>query len=407
MNANPTLQLPQERKPLLTVKTLKNWVLPPRPKNARKSKNSDSKKATSNHHHPNSPPLISNSNSNSRSTTSRHLPISLSPSSSPPVSSTPSLKNLPPKDSSHINEFPQHCNYSAKPLRSQNAPPPPPLVASFGTSKPLDVKPSPDLAGSIKIIDDENYQLKMKLLSLINDYKRVKSHLANPSPDLNHLHLVDSATPTSTRKRSYIEIDPMNELISNMNHLSHRSPSDMDILEESIASPCIDDLLSLPEPACASMKEEEVATVGGAAAATDLSSFVNLDTELEDVLPDEDFDDEELDSTLLSRSTSPGYSETDGESLLMNSLTRSTTVSTNNSSIPEKRHHVNPMLDFYDLPSYSDQDYAFNFEDINPHDKMLSVIEEDHYNQVADFLAEKLLSNDVKYYVEKGDGSMF
>lgn len=323
--------LPQDHKPLLTVKTLKNWVLPPRPKNARKSKNNERKSFSS---------------------------------ASSPSASSPSSVPSPPQ-----TQVPQKQH----PIEPKN------------DSRTCDS----ELSGSIKKVDEENYHLKVKLLSLINDYKRIKTHLAKSQEDAELPCLVDSSC-NSTRKRSYIEVDPMNELISNMNDLSYKSPPELDTLDECPSTPYIDDLLSLPDSA-----------PGEEAASAELFSFVKLDNELEKAIPDEEIDDEELDSALLSRSTSPGCFETDGESPLTNSLTRSTTVSTNNSSIPEKKHSMPSMMNFYDLPSYSEQDYGFTFEDINPHDKMLSVIEEDHYNQVADFLAEKLLSNDVKYYVDK------
>lgn len=316
MNAPPCV--PTERKPILTVKTLKNWVLPPRPKNARrrlekpkKEKPKDAKKEIK-----------------------RELKIE------------PKVEiKLEPRDD--------------KPLEPVMKPSP-----SKASCDPL----AAELAASIGNLDKENYQLKIKLLSLIHDYKRLKSHLALAPVDPES-PAVDVDSPVlASRKRVFTEVDPMNELISNMNHLSHRSPSDLSIPEEHELS--LSEQLLEPEDAL------------------DVFNYVNLsDSE----------DEDEFELTLLSRLVSPGCSETDGEGLLMTSLTRSTTVSTNNSLIPEKK----PMLKFYDLPAYLDSEYGFSFEPIDPQDKMLLVIEEDHYNQVADFLEEKLLSNDVEYYVDK------
>ncbi|PVH18064.1 uncharacterized protein CXQ87_000979 [Candidozyma duobushaemuli] len=308
MNAPPCV--PTERKPILTVKTSKNWVLPPGPKTP-KEKPKDAKKEIKKE--PKTEPKVE---------------IKLEPRDDKP--SEPAMKPSPPKPT---------CDPSAA-----------------------------ELAASIGNLDKENYQLKIKLLSLIHDYKRLKSHLASAPVDPES-PAVDVDSPVSaSRKRVYTEVDPMNELISNMNHLSHRSPSDLSIPEEHELS--LSEQLLEPEDAL------------------DLFNYVNLsDSE----------DEDEFESTSLSRSVSPGCSETDGEGSLMTSLTRSTTVSTNNSSVPEKK----PMLKFYDLPAYSDSEYGFSFEPIDPQDKMLSVIEEDHYNQVADFLEEKLLSNDVEYYVDK------
>lgn len=245
--------------PILTVQTSKNWVLPPRPKNARKAKSPDKKK-----------------------------------------------KPTPP--------------------------------------------PTDDLNRNINIVEKENYQLKVRLLSLIHDYKSLRALVTSASsPPV----LYDTAT--TARKRLFNELDSMSELISNMNGLSHEHA-----------------------------KEQEV------------FNFVNLhDEEFGEIADEEiDFDD----SSLLSRLISPGLLETD-DNLLMTSLTRSTTVSTNNSSLDKKQ-----MFKFFDLPAYSEDDYTFLFEQIDPPDKMMSVIEEDHYNQVADFLEEKLMSNDVQYYVEKLEG---
>lgn len=264
-----------ERPPILQVKTSKNWVLPPRPKNARKAKSPDKKKK---------------------------------------------LLSPPPKQ----NDTPDAS--------------------------------SDELQRSIRIVDKENYQLKVKLLSLIHDYKALRALVLSASSEPQ---LYDTAT--TARKRIFTEVDPMHELILNMNGLSHNH-ADQDVF----------DFVNLEE-----------------GSEFDLDAFALPD------LVDEEIDDE-LDSALLSRLISPGMLETD-DNLLMTSLTRSTTVSTNNSYFNEKK----PLLfRFYDLPTYTEEDYVFSFENLEPHDKM-SVIQEDHYNQVADFLEEKLMSNDVKYYLEK------
>lgn len=278
----------QDFQPILTITTLKNWVLPPRPKNARKAKAPEKKKL--------------------------------------PAAKTPAAP-APPRDTLECAE---------------------------------------DLHSNIRSVDRENYQLKTKLLLLIHDYKSLRVLVMSPAlaSALPPLDLYDSAT--TARKRLFNEMgDPMNDLISNMNDLSYRSPGTADDV------------------------------------ATELFDFVNLDTDLDALAVAEEFGDEDIDDDLdshsLSRLVSPTTSEAD-ENSLMSSLTRSTTVLTNNLTFDRKQllH-----FKFYDLPTYSEDEYAFLFAKINPHDKMMSVIEEDHYNQVADFLEEKLLSNDVKYYVEK------
>lgn len=335
--------LDRPHQPILTITTLKNWVLPPRPKNARKAKCPDKKKKK----------LLEPIGPVSRLLA--HL--SKSPASSTPTT-TPSSTTPGP----------------AAPLRALLQPlhQLPPKSAAIHSSTTPHTPTVDDLHSSIRVIDRENYQLKTELLSLIHDYKSLRALVLHSATS------VDSPTPalydsaTTARKRLYTELgdhgaDSMTELILNMNELSYKSPH-----------PELE-LVADPEPL---------------AFENELFDFVNLDSDLE--TPD-DIDDDLLDSQLLSRLISPSASETD-EHLLMTSLTRSTTVSTNNSTFDKK-----PVLfmKFYDLPTYSEDDYAFTFEKIDPHDKMMAVIEEDHYNQVADFLEEKLMSNDVKYYVEK------
>lgn len=307
--------------PIVTITTLKNWVLPPRPKNARKSKVPEKKKK----------PLAAIA---AAKPGPKVAPVAMRRSTSMPASASPAVPGVDSADDLHL---------------------------------------------SIRTIDRENYHLKTRLLSLIHDYKSLRALvLRTTSDDSPQPLLYDAAT--TARKRLYTEMgDPMSELIVNMNELSHTSPTgDFAWDLEPLATPV--------EPSTEPVEPE-------------LFDFVNLDSDFEDLDdpgPELADMDDDLDSRSLSRSISPSASEMD-ENLLMASLTRSTTVSTNNSTWDRK-----PLLfKFYDLPSYSEDNFRFSFEKADPHDKMMSVIEEDHYNQVADFLEEKLMSNDVKYYVEK------
>lgn len=305
--------------PILTITTLKNWVLPPRPKNARKSKVVDKKKKP--------PTAIAAS-----TTTPKTADASLGLSSSMQSSGSLAVPRLESVDELHSN---------------------------------------------IRVIDRENYHLKTRLLSLIHDYKSLRALVLRTNVD-DSPALYDTAT--TARKRLYTEMgDPMSELIVNMNELSHTSPT----------GEFTWDLEPLTTPMEASVEPME----------PELFDFVNLDSDFEDLddhAPELAEIDDDLDSRSLSRSISPSASEID-ENLLMATLTRSTTVSTNNSSVDRKP----TLFKFYDLPAYSEDSFHFSFDKVDPHDKMMSVIEEDHYNQVADFLEEKLMSNDVKYYVEK------
>ncbi|OBA23428.1 hypothetical protein METBIDRAFT_9697 [Metschnikowia bicuspidata var. bicuspidata NRRL YB-4993] len=329
------MSCPLDSQPILTITTSKNWVLPPRPKNVRKSKPSLEKKKV-------------------KQQTARAQNAPLCPGKVAEV----------------------------KKERLQIAHPcPAPLIPNSASSSALD---SPDeLAARIQIINNENYQLKTKLLLLIHDYKSLKSLVTSPAiPETPPVEILYDTT-TTARKRVYPEIcDDMNGLISDMSGLSHASP-------HSVVSPI----------------DQELDQSGFE---MELFNFINLEQdplenigeEYEAELRDQDEDDEE-DSAALSRLLSP-TSDSD-ENLLMTTLTRSTTVSTTNSVMEKKPFSQN--FKFHDLPEFSEEDYAFLFDKSFSPEKMMSVIEEDQYNQVADFLEEKLMSNDVQYYVEKNHNS--
>lgn len=210
---------------------------------------------------------------------------------------------------------------------------------------------------NISIVEKENCQLKQHLLGLIHEYKHLRkivlSELALPA----HMTL---ETTSSSRKRSFTEAnDFMTDLVNDMNDLSYSTP--------------VDDNLASPEPG--------------------FFNFINYDDDLEE-------DNEYMDSppfsrtnSALSRTTSPS---SDFDNSLMTSLTRSTTVSTNNSILEKK------PFKFYDLPNYSTDEYTFKFDKMNSNDeKMQSIIQEDKYNMITDILEEKLITNDLNYYEEQ------
>ncbi|EEQ40382.1 hypothetical protein EJF18_50318 [Clavispora lusitaniae] len=339
MTPSPAVQNPASStcatQPILTITTSKNWVLPPRPKNARKAK-ADKKKTR---------------------------PASPRKPAKAPVPVRPEIS-------------PAHSANSPIRPASTN------VVAGPAVPESLD-----DLQASIRTVDRENYHLKTRLLSLIHDYKSLRASVlssvssgsSSPAPGMFE-------SPTTARKRLYNEIgDPMSELISNMNGLSYKSPSTELVSHE---MPSSEATMSANLAIGSDVGVSEVAAPSERD--SDVFDFVDLDASTRP-LDDED----ELES--LSLSVSPSASDAD-ENSLMTSLTRSTTVSTNNSFFEKKPSSV---FKFYDLPVYSEDDYAFSFEKIDPHGEAMSVIQEDHYNQVADFLEEKLMSNDIKYYVEK------
>lgn len=327
--------------PILTITTSKNWVLPPRPKNTRKAKASQEKRKQKQ--------IAPVSNAETANSTPKNLkPINAStaPSSALPVRNLNQGVVTSSNNQTHANQIQSHNLHAKANLESPE-----------------------DLVVEMRAIELENYHLKTKLLLLIHDYKALKSKVVHQAP-VTDLY----ETGSSVRKRMFGEMgDQMSELITDLNGLSHASP--------------------VPASTVSPVEQEASASIE-----TEVFDFVNLEEnsadELEDFVDDEL--DDESDSGYLSRMTSPA-SESD-EHLLMTTLTRSTTVSTTNSSTDKK---FGETFKLYDLPAYSEEDYAFSFENMNSIGKKMSIIEEDHYNQVADFLEEKLLSNDVKYYVEK------
>lgn len=225
---------------------------------------------------------------------------------------------------------------------------------------PVNTSPLDDIAGHVDVVDRENYQLKAHLLLLIHDYKQLRQVVLNKS------NAYRFSPPASARKRLFTEFAysrDMNELIDNMSGLSHN--------HKNVAESSDED-------------DDEVL------------NYVNWDSRTAEIADD---DDDDVDS--LSRTTSPvEMSEGECDNSLMTSLTRSTTVSTNNSSFVVNEKPFARDYHFHDLPAMADPDTGFLFEKINPHDKMMSVIHEDNYNMVTDFLEEKLIDNDVCYYVE-------
>lgn len=376
-----TSDLPTQ--PILTITTSKNWVLPPRPKNTRKAKVSQEKrKPKSSATTPGTATTSTTANSSCTATSaSGAIPASSASASAAatsvgnPSSSTKYSKQLHPISSQALTV----------PIKTSQSSPSSIVKAPLSNYSPstcvpakLNIYSPDDLLIEVRAIELENYHLKTKLLLLINDYKTIKNQVVLHSPVAD---LYDTAT--STRKRMFEEMgDPMSELITDLNGLSHASPATLALvspIETGPSSSTIEnnlfDFVNLEENNSSLDLEDEV---------------------VDEEVVDEDDLDEDTDSACLSRMTSPS-SESD-EHLLMTTLTRSTTVSTTNSS-SDKR--FNEPFKLYDLPAYSEDDYAFLFENMDAFGKKMSIIEEDHYNQVTDFLEEKLLSNDIKYYVEK------
>lgn len=322
----------------LTVKTSKAWVLPPRPKPGRKPTQSTCAVKEKKKRGKD----LDKSGRQPASTTSSVI----SPSA-------PQLHTVPMQQQHSINHPSTLVNMSSTALNK-----------------------------NISVVEAENKILKDHLLTLIHDYKHLRNTVL-----LQTAFPVEDHISSTSRKRSFHELnthDPMSELIDNMSDLSHNTPL-------SLYSIHGDDDLKSPEE----IDEEE----------ENLFNFIKLDDE--DPIPVDAPDDMQF----LSRTTSP--SETDCENSLMSSLTRSTTVSTNNSSFMlndyKPKHAGFAMLketpyNFYNLPNFASlhsegEDVGFTFDKLSPHEKFSSILKQDQYNMIADFLEEKLIDNDRNYYV--------
>lgn len=399
----------EEHSPILTIKTSKNWVLPPRPKNPRRARVSTDKKkpkacssqTVGNHREATtSQPIKSHASSLHTSPSVASLPLELHATSCAAVAVS--------KPGAHAKlstaSPPKIPAYQEKPL-------PGPTSSSLRSVNELNAQ--------IKHVDHENYTLKTKLLLLIHQYRCLKTQVDSASSPSLHTGFYDTAT--TARKRVFNEMgdETMSDLITDLNHLSHAStlsPLEQETDPEQFEAELfnfvnldINTLLPVVTQAAedsakcldsVGVKDFEGSKLRSSKA---MNEFISLklpnQKAVSQAMPQEkkplDGTDEDLDDDLvfLSRLASPLMSEAD-ENLLMTSLTRSTTVSTTNSSMDKKSY-----TKLFDLPAFSEDGDGFLFENATRNEKVMSVIEEDHYNQVADFLEEKLMSNDISYYM--------
>lgn len=295
---------------------------------------------------------------------------------------------------------------------------------------------SPDVASlkqNIANVDRENTALKATLLSLIHEYKHLREMVLKYNPnsplEFESLTLQTSLIPSPnspvttpeemvSHKRSFQELNDtetglLNELISDMNGLSHKemstefeglpvipeteatSKAEVDPVEFGIPEAfetkdeVIESFLKFDEegsePSDATITQSKVQAIESGDATpkdetapsksfkfSNYKDFEKLDT-VEDSDLDIDFEDDEdeLPSTGLSRTISPS---SDFEShLLMSTLTRSTTVSLVNTNsttnVDAKKGYPFKNLNgkFFDLPKYEEEDgnnnYQFEFDD--------------------------------------------
>lgn len=382
----------------LTVKTSKAWVLPPRPKPGRKP--------TANHH---SAGLVCQKEKKTKckkeTKTRPHAPTGSAIPVNAPLNASPNVTACASKTNATENARTNFSTAGSVTVSQQNVG----ISPLRANSNVNGLQAS--LNKNISIIESENSVLKDHLLTLIHDYKHLRSAVLSETNNEMHQHLIQDDVVHTARKRSFTELhttsDPMTELIDNMNDLSHNPPTLLlnNYLEN--------DFGSLP---LAEIDEEEVDVDEN----QDFLDFINLDND--DIIEEDDHheEEEEEDSPFLSRTTSP--SETDGEQSLMTSLTRSTTVSTNNSSFmltesKSKLHMLGASSSFsmfkenshsfYNLPNYEEMELenllhitGFTFDKLSANEKFHSILKQDQYNMVTDFLEEKLIDNDMNYYVQ-------
>ncbi|CCE81834.1 Piso0_002509 [Millerozyma farinosa CBS 7064] len=327
--------------PLCSIKTSKQWVLPPRPKPGRKPVNEMSDKEKKKNRDKEKHKDISEA----RESKTGSRPTQVVAASGAGTSTGPVA----------LSKDPALVSREAK-------------CTTSGKSE-LDT-----LNKDMTTIEHENIQLKNHLLCLIHDYKRLKNQVLGQSQSAM-LQKLEFDGPSTSRKRLYTELAPAeeaNDLVSTISDWQQQQqPGRLGSFSLDLSSP---------------IDETDYEN-------DDVLNYIKLDDEYDD--------DFEGDSPALSRTTSPSaMSETDENSMM--SLTRSTTVSTNTSSFSDSRKpQKSKCFRFYDLPEFTTMNYDFTFnKDISDDNTLHSVMHEDKYNMVTDFLEEKLIDNDLSYYVE-------
>lgn len=245
------------------------------------------------------------------------------------------------------------------------------------------------LTKNIQAIDHENHDLKATLLSLINDYKLLKQVVVNNDYNSKKRSFHDVLATASND----VKVQPEEAI----NDMTSDSEIDTPVLHAL-------DTVNLSSKHSKSLNSDSKSSGD-----VEVEEFLD-EKLLSDYMIDEDeeLDDDVMDSPELSRTSSP----TDDDNSLMMSLTRSTTVSTNNS-------FMDRPIRFLDLPKFNDSnfmsnDHSMHLKHSNPYASMSSsssnakplvnfvpkfdVLQQDKYNLVNDFLEEKLIDNDLDYY---------
>lgn len=298
---------------------------------------------------------------------------------------------------------------------------------------------------SIKQVDSENLALKTNLLSLIHDYKHLRDLVLRyevpetatvpslpTSPIEFGLLSLTEEFDSNAHKRSYNELmvkegmdnsmgngSLLSDLISDMSGLSHRdeafdfinfgedaAPAEAPLAEStSVSKTASNSKAAKPTNIKPSTNSKISSSISKSSSTTQRNfahykDFEKLDT-VEDSDIDIDFEDDDEPSmslSVISRTMSPS-SDIENNSL-MGTLTRSTTVSSVNTTSLESKKSGYPFKNygtsarFFDLPKFEESQgdsYQFQFDEV-----MNQPSSFDDY-MVNDFLEEKPTDG---YYVE-------
>ncbi|KAK6465414.1 hypothetical protein DFJ63DRAFT_20290 [Scheffersomyces coipomensis] len=388
----------------IVVKTSKQWVLPPRPKPGRKPITSISTNASH-----------SQSNSNSNSSVASPIVNNSSTTNSTSINANPEKKKKSSYTKKSLNSTNTNNNHSNNHINSQilsqsshksNKSTINPLISL--SPSPNASSPSPSLILSnlnqnIKLIDSENLSLKSHLLSLIHDYKQLKNIVLDNTS--NYYYYSNPTSTSNTNQTTSTSTPSLTPLTIDNNNAHKRSFNEQQLIDNEF-----DNYITIPS--------KKMNT-------NDDAMDVDEDELLDEVdeLDNSDIEDEDLEhnsnsnspsTCKLSRTSSP-YSDDSENNSLMSTLTRSTTVSSSTSYFNDNSKLSNRSK-LIDLPSFNSTQsssitnpYQFKFDELmnqtHSHQKASSsdLFNQDQYNMITDFLEEKLINNDVKYYVENNN----
>lgn len=259
----------------------------------------------------------------------------------------------------------------------------PPRVVAITSSLPPP-KIIHQLKGNITAIDRENLALKLSLLLLISDYQHLKNLVLNgdyidataTSPSATVANANANANRVKATKRSFAEVAAMLELINDINELSYDTPTVL--------------VSSLPVATTATDTIDDDAFAQYITLEANPPSYLD---ELDDDISDQGHHDIDLPLLRLLRTISPTL-----DFDMTSSLTRTTTQTSVATVADVGKVKAFGSRKFFELPKFEEEAsaaHAFKFDAM-----MLAAAPDDEYHMINDFLEEKLIDNDLKYYVD-------